>query len=112
MMPQSMCCVVYPASDKLDFQRADISEKIYTFDSSTWVQFRILTYRMLLQSWRNPNYLSLKVGLYVFLILIVSMLFWRMGNDGSKTLFNFGFVYTCVIVFLYVPMLPILLQCE
>nr|CAD7438986.1 unnamed protein product [Timema bartmani] len=34
----------------------------------------------------------------------------RMGNDGSKTLFNFGFVYTCVIVFLYVPMLPILLQ--
>nr|CAD7452776.1 unnamed protein product [Timema tahoe] len=102
--------IISESSDKPDFQRADISEKIYTFDSSTWAQFRILTYRMLLQSWRNPNYLSLKVGLYVFLILIVSMLFWRMGNDGSKTLFNFGFVYTCVIVFLYVPMLPILLQ--
>nr|CAD7402721.1 unnamed protein product [Timema cristinae] len=102
--------IISESSDKPDFQHADISEKIYTFDSSTWVQFRILTYRMLLQSWRNPNYLSLKVGLYLFLVLIVSILFWRMGNDGSKTLFNFGFVYTCVIVFLYVPMLPILLQ--
>nr|CAD7400972.1 unnamed protein product [Timema poppensis] len=46
--------IISESSDKPDFQHADISEKIYTFDSSTWVQFRILTYRMLLQSWRNP----------------------------------------------------------
>lgn len=35
-----------------------------------------------------------------------------MGKDGSKTIFNFGFYFTCIIVFMYIPLMPVLLQCK
>lgn len=54
----------------------------------------------------------LKISLHIFLGFIIGGLFLDIGNDGSKTLFNFGFCFTCLIVFLYIPMLPVLLHCE
>lgn len=48
----------------------------------------------------------------MFLGSIVGLLFFQIGNDASKTIFNFGYVYACTIVMLYVPMMPILLACE
>lgn len=39
-------------------------------------------------------------------------MFYDMGNDGAKTMFNFGFCFTCIIFFLYIPMMPVLLQCK
>ncbi|XP_053980636.1 ATP-binding cassette sub-family G member 1-like [Hylaeus volcanicus] len=73
-------------------------------------QFVILSRRMTLQLWRNKNYMYLKIGLHVFLGFIIGALFLNVGNDGSKTLFNFGFCFACLILFLYVPMLPVLLH--
>lgn len=35
-----------------------------------------------------------------------------MGKDGSKTIFVFGFYFTCIIVFMYVPLMPVLLECK
>ncbi|KOB65333.1 UDP-N-acetylenolpyruvoylglucosamine reductase [Operophtera brumata] len=40
------------------------------------------------------------------------MLFHKMGYDASKTIFNFGFCYACVIAMLYIPMMPVLLAYE
>ncbi|GLV33100.1 uncharacterized protein CBL_10447 [Carabus blaptoides fortunei] len=85
-------------------------KNIPKYDSSGWTQFKILFYRMYLQTFRNTKYLVLRFCLYMFLSLIVSVLFFGMGNDGSKTLFNFGFCFTCVIVFMYCPLLPVLLN--
>jgi hypothetical protein len=39
-------------------------------------------------------------------------MYYNMGFDGAKQLYNFGFCYVCIIVFLYVPMLPVLLRCK
>lgn len=50
--------------------------------------------------------------MHFFVALIIGMLFYQMGNDGSKTIFNFGFCFTCIIVFMYIPMLPVLLRCK
>lgn len=69
-------------------------------------QFVTLFKRMALQFYRNRNYMYLKIFLHIFLGFIIGGLFLGIGNDGSKTLFNFGFCFTCLIVFLYVPMLP------
>ncbi|XP_033226559.1 ATP-binding cassette sub-family G member 1-like isoform X2 [Belonocnema kinseyi] len=77
---------------------------------SWWRQFMILLKRMMLQFYRDRNYMYLKMFLHVFLGFIIGGLFLGIGNDGSKTLFNFGFCFTCLIVFLYVPMLPVLLH--
>ncbi|XP_012265456.2 ATP-binding cassette sub-family G member 1 [Athalia rosae] len=78
---------------------------------ASWCQqFKVLLSRMMLQFYRNRNYMYLKISLHIFLGFIIGGLFLGIGNDGSKTLFNFGFCFTCLIVFLYVPMLPVLLH--
>ncbi|KZC09021.1 PREDICTED: ATP-binding cassette sub-family G member 1-like [Dufourea novaeangliae] len=77
---------------------------------SWYDQFLVLSRRMMLQLYRNKNYLYLKIGLHIFLGFMVGGLFLNVGNDGSKTLFNFGFCFACLIVLLYVPMLPVLMH--
>ncbi|KAK0157176.1 hypothetical protein PV327_011347, partial [Microctonus hyperodae] len=73
-------------------------------------QFTISLKRMILQLYRDRNYMYLKMSLHVFLGFVIGGLFLGCGNDGSKTLFNFGFCFACIIVLLYLPMLPILLH--
>lgn len=102
-----------------------VSDKVYTntvtsglpevdhkldFNSSLWQQIRILTYRMLLQTYRDKSYMYLHALVYLFLIFIVGGMYYNMGFDGAKQLYNFGFCYICIIIFLYVPMLPVLLR--
>ncbi|XP_058792006.1 ATP-binding cassette sub-family G member 1-like [Phymastichus coffea] len=77
---------------------------------SSWDQFTTLFRRKMLQFYRDRNYMYLKISLHIFLGFIIGGLFLDIGNDGSKTLFNFGFCFTCLIVFLYIPMLPVLLH--
>lgn len=49
--------------------------------------------------------------MHLVLGLIIGGLFHNMGNDASKTIFNFGFCFTIIIFFMYIPMMPILLEC-
>ncbi|EEB12071.1 ABC transporter, putative [Pediculus humanus corporis] len=86
------------------------NKKDYNFDSSGWLQFRILFKRMLLQLLRDYKYLLLKVILYIFVAFLVGGMFFQMGNDASKTLFNLGFCFVTLIALLYFPMMPVLLQ--
>lgn len=44
--------------------------------------------------------------------LLVGSLYTGVGNDATKALFNFGFVFTIIIAYLYIPMMPVLLQCK
>lgn len=50
--------------------------------------------------------------MHIFLGVVIGGLFWQMGNDATKTLFNFGFCFTIIITFMYIPMLPVLLECK
>lgn len=82
---------------------------LYSFECSPLVQFQVLVYRMMLQQWRDIGYLILKAVMNTFVGLVIGGLFYQMGNDGSKTLFNFGFCFVTIIIFMYIPMLPALL---
>ncbi|XP_018366982.1 PREDICTED: ATP-binding cassette sub-family G member 1-like [Trachymyrmex cornetzi] len=76
-----------------------------------WIdQFGTLMKRMMMQIYRNRNYMYLKISLHIFLGIMVGGMYFNMGNDGTKALFNFGFCFACLIFFLYIPMLPVLLQ--
>ncbi|XP_011314770.1 ATP-binding cassette sub-family G member 1-like [Fopius arisanus] len=77
---------------------------------SWWEQFYTLLRRMMLQFYRDRNYVFLKISLHIFLGFVIGGLFLGIGNDGSKTLFNFGFCFASLIVFLFIPMLPVLLH--
>jgi ATP-binding cassette subfamily G (WHITE) protein 1 len=58
------------------------------------------------------SYMHLQLLMYLFLIFIIGGLYYNMGFDGAKQLYNFGFCYTCIIVFMYLPLLPVLLHCK
>ncbi|XP_046827922.1 ATP-binding cassette sub-family G member 1-like isoform X1 [Vespa crabro] len=77
---------------------------------SWYEQFVTLFKRMMLQLYRDRRYVYFKISLHIFTGIINGLIFLNIGNDGSKTLFNFGFCFICLIVFLYIPMLPILLH--
>ncbi|XP_026500914.2 ATP-binding cassette sub-family G member 1-like [Vanessa tameamea] len=81
----------------------------YKYESTPFQQFYVLLRRMILQTIRNRDYLWLRIGLHVFLGAIVGALFNDMGYDASKTIFNFGFCYACIIAMLYTTMMPVLL---
>ncbi|XP_011878504.1 PREDICTED: ATP-binding cassette sub-family G member 1-like [Vollenhovia emeryi] len=77
----------------------------------SWVyQFNTLVKRMMTQLYRNRNYLYLKIWVLIFLGTVNGLLFWNIGNDATKSLFNFGFCFGCLIYFLYIPLLPVLQQ--
>lgn len=48
----------------------------------------------------------------ILLGLVVGGIYDGVGNDATKALFNFGFAITIMIAYLYMPMMPILLQCK
>ncbi|KAL3266090.1 hypothetical protein HHI36_010276, partial [Cryptolaemus montrouzieri] len=77
---------------------------------STSQQFTVLLMRMWLQMWRDKSALILRIILHIILGFVVGSIYVGMGQDGSKTIFNFGFYFTCIIFFMYVPMMPVLLQ--
>uniref|UniRef100_A0A1B0D4K4 Uncharacterized protein n=1 Tax=Phlebotomus papatasi TaxID=29031 RepID=A0A1B0D4K4_PHLPP len=88
----------------------EINPKDLKARASSWHQFCILFRRMTIQMWRDKSYLMLRVYLHIFLGFVIGGLFWNMGNDASKTLYNFGFCFTIIIAFMYIPMMPILLE--
>lgn len=90
----------------------EINPADFKTKTSNWEQFRILHKRMTIQMWRDSNYLKLRIYMHILLGLLIGLLFWNMGNDASKALYNFGFCFTIIIAFMYIPMMPILLECK
>ncbi|VEN59298.1 unnamed protein product [Callosobruchus maculatus] len=89
---------------------AELESCNFDYDSGWFSQFGILIMRMWLQMWRDRSYLLLRCVLYILIGCVIGTLYLGMGQDGSKTLFNFGFYFTCLIFFMYIPMMPVLLQ--
>lgn len=97
--------VPIPRAKSLETQHGNKITKV------SWLnQFLVLSKRMILQMYRNKNYMYLKISLHIFLGIIIGGLFLNVGNDGSKSLSNFGFCFACLIILLYVPMCPVLMN--
>ncbi|KAH8413079.1 hypothetical protein KR009_007815 [Drosophila setifemur] len=87
----------------------EISPKLLRAKCTWWMQYKLLLSRMLLQMWRDKSYIKLKFYMNIVLALLVGSLYFGMGTSASKALFNFGFMFTIVIAYLYLPMMPVLL---
>ncbi|KAJ2949943.1 hypothetical protein O0L34_g11268 [Tuta absoluta] len=99
--------------DNMDIEQLNtggvVEKHNYRYGSTGCQQFLVLLKRMLLQTVRNRDYLWLRIGMHLFLGLIVAALFNQMGQDASRTIFNFGFCYASIIAMLYTTMMPVLL---
>ncbi|XP_045481180.1 ATP-binding cassette sub-family G member 1-like [Harmonia axyridis] len=82
--------------------------KMENMGSTFLEQIFILTMRIWVQIWRDKSGILLRTGITLFIGTLIANMYKGMGNDGSKTLFNFGFFYSCIIFFMYVPMMPFL----
>ncbi|KAH8244569.1 hypothetical protein KR038_002431, partial [Drosophila bunnanda] len=94
---------------EMDQFEEEISPKLLQAKCSWWMQYKLLLSRMLLQMWRDKSYIKLKFYMNIVLALLVGSLYFGMGTSASKALFNFGFMFTIVIAYLYLPMMPVLL---
>ncbi|XP_039305427.1 ATP-binding cassette sub-family G member 4 isoform X2 [Solenopsis invicta] len=112
VVEQMVACVnaklplpIFRSKTEFDFAKKNLTLKIpWIVQSSTLVK------RMMVQIYRNRNYIYLKIVLHFFLGLVVGALFLNMGNNGSKAFFNVFFCFSCITIFLYIPMLPVLLH--
>ncbi|XP_032591986.1 ATP-binding cassette sub-family G member 1 isoform X2 [Drosophila grimshawi] len=88
----------------------EINPKLLSPKSTWWMQYKLLLMRMMLQMWRDKSHIKLKIYMNIILALIVGGIYVGVGTHASKALFNFGFMFTIVIAYLYLPMMPVLLQ--
>lgn len=88
----------------------EINPKLLKSKCPWMLQFRLLLHRMLIQMWRDKSYIKLKFFVTIALGIIVGGIYDGVGNDATKALFNFGFAFTIIIAYLYLPMMPVLLQ--
>ncbi|TDG46673.1 hypothetical protein AWZ03_006853 [Drosophila navojoa] len=95
--------------DMVQFEE-EISPKLLISKSTWWMQYKLLLTRMMLQMWRDKSHIKLKFYMNIILALLVGGLYEGVGRQASKALFNFGFMFTIVIAYLYLPMMPVLLQ--
>ncbi|CAI6349564.1 unnamed protein product [Macrosiphum euphorbiae] len=87
-----------------------VSNHLYDFSSTGWSQFNVLLRRMMIQHKRDYTYLLFKLFMYTFIGLVVGGMFFQFGNDASMTIFNYGFIFITIIVFMYTPLMPVLLK--
>lgn len=90
----------------------EITSKHLNSKTNGWEQFRILYSRMVKQMWRDSSYMKMRIIMHILLGFLIGGLFFDMGNDASKTLFNFGFCFTIIIFYMYIPMMPVLSECK
>jgi len=84
-----------------------VSNHLYDFSSTGWSQFNVLLRRMMIQHKRDYTYLLFKLFMYTFIGLVVGGMFFQFGNDASMTIFNYGFIFITIIVFMYTPLMPV-----
>lgn len=49
---------------------------------------------------------------HVLVALVIGMLYWRIGNDASKTYNNAGFLFFNLLFILFASMMPTIVTCE
>ncbi|XP_039950237.1 ATP-binding cassette sub-family G member 1 [Bactrocera tryoni] len=96
--------------DELEQFEEEINPKLLKQKASWWMQYKLLLARMMVQMWRDKSYIKLRFYMNIVLALIIGSIYRGVGDDASKAFFNFGFAFTIIIAYLYLPMMPVLLQ--
>uniref|UniRef100_A0A1A9W0H5 ABC transporter domain-containing protein n=1 Tax=Glossina brevipalpis TaxID=37001 RepID=A0A1A9W0H5_9MUSC len=96
--------------DEIEKYKMEIDKELLQRQSTWWQQYRLLLMRMLTRMWRDKFNFRMKFLVKLIIALLVGAAYTDVGNDATKALFNIGFAFTIIIAYLYVPMMPVLLE--
>lgn len=77
---------------------------------SEMMKFMVLLRRCMLLLYRDWTTTHLKAVLHFFVAILLGLLFEHAGDDGSKTISNFGYLIVSVMYVVYTTMLPAVLK--
>ncbi|XP_037047347.1 ATP-binding cassette sub-family G member 1-like isoform X1 [Bradysia coprophila] len=86
----------------------DIDPKQLKCRSSSWDQFKVLHNRRWKQMSRESLSLPFKFCVSLCTAVLVGCLFQGCGNDASKAMFNVQYSFTVTILFIYAPLMMVL----
>ncbi|KZC05633.1 ATP-binding cassette sub-family G member 4 [Dufourea novaeangliae] len=73
-------------------------------------KFFVLVQRCITQLYRDWTMTHLKIGLHLFVGILLGLLFTDSGSNGSKTLNNMGFLLVTSVYLCYTSMMPAVLK--
>ncbi|XP_015909553.1 ATP-binding cassette subfamily G member 4 isoform X2 [Parasteatoda tepidariorum] len=85
-------------------------EKGYSgYATSSWNQFKVLTYRSLICTLREPMATQLRFFAHVVVGILLGMLYYGIGDDASKIFNNSGFLFFSLLFLIFTAMMPTVL---
>ncbi|XP_011252163.1 ATP-binding cassette sub-family G member 4 isoform X2 [Camponotus floridanus] len=74
------------------------------YPTSEWLQFYIILKRALLFSRRDWTLMYLRLFAHLLVALLITALYYDIGNDGAKVLSNLGFLFFNMLFLMYTSM--------
>ncbi|XP_055632418.1 ABC transporter G family member 2-like [Toxorhynchites rutilus septentrionalis] len=88
-------------------KRTDAPDRQYPV--SQWSQFMTLTKRTTLCTFRDMQLMKMRVLAHVFVGLLIGVVFWDVGNDGSKVLSNASCLFFFLIFIFFSNSMPLVM---
>lgn len=82
------------------------------YSSSFIYQFKLLLLRNFLFMYRDKTYLQLRLGMSLFLSLLIGGLYFQVGHDASNMISSFQFVMCSVYVQTYTAYFSMMVRCK
>lgn len=84
----------------------------HTFPTSGWKQFWILLKRAFKTILRDKQLMHLRLLAHVIVGTIIGMIYYDIGNEGSKVLDNLGCTFFTMLFTMFTGMMPTILTCK
>ncbi|XP_063985071.1 ATP-binding cassette sub-family G member 4-like [Diachasmimorpha longicaudata] len=94
------------------FSRRNIEQKavVIVTPPSEYLRFTVLLRRCVIQLYRDWTVTHLKIILHFLVGILLGLFYADAGNNGSKTINNFGFLMVTVVYLNYTSMMPAVLK--
>lgn len=79
---------------------------------SQWDQFMILTKRTTLCTFRDMQLMRMRILAHLLVGLLIGVVFWKVGNDGSKVLSNASCLFFFLIFLFFANSMPLVMTCR
>ncbi|GFT00052.1 ATP-binding cassette sub-family G member 1 [Trichonephila clavipes] len=107
----STLCLLEDQVDKKPsiFKENALESSYGGYATSSWNQFKVLTYRSLVCTLREPMATQLRFFAHLVVGLLLGMLYFGIGNDASKIFNNSGFLFFSLLFLIFTAMMPTVL---
>ncbi|XP_062534762.1 ATP-binding cassette sub-family G member 1-like [Armigeres subalbatus] len=93
-----------------DCGSSDSSESAYRqYPISQWDQFILLTKRTTLCTFRDMQLMKMRILVHLLVGLLIGLVFWKVGNDGSKVLSNASCLFFFLIFLYFANSMPLVM---